>query len=169
MICKCWSRSGVQRRRPVSRFALRPALRHTLRMTVSTTPIVVRSTDLDAYGHVNNARYVEYFEWGRFDWLSDTGLEAAMQADQTAYVVVNVNIAYRAEARRSDALVLTTRLAGIGSSSLRMAQQLKNAGGVVVAEGEVVLAAFDPVTRKGQPLPAHHAALLAPQVVESLT
>lgn len=138
-------------------------------MTVSLTPIVVRSTDLDAYGHVNNARYVEYFEWGRFDWLKDTGLEAAMQADQTAYVVVNVNVAYRAEARRSDALVLATRLAAIGKSSLRMAQQLKNATGAVVAEGEVVLAAFDPVTRKGQRLPERHVELLAPQVVESFS
>jgi thioesterase-3 len=135
-------------------------------MTVSITPIVVRSTDLDAYGHVNNARYVEYFEWGRFDWLKDTGLEEAMQADHTAYVVVNVNVAYRAEARRSDELVLATRLAAIGKSSLRMAQQLKNAAGVVVAEGEVVLAAFDPFTRKGQRLPEQHVALLTPQVVE---
>ena len=138
-------------------------------MTTAVTPIVVRSTDLDAYGHVNNARYVEYFEWGRFDWLKATGLEEAMQADQTAYVVVNVNVAYRAEARRSDELVLTTRLASIGKSSLKMVQQLTNAAGVVVAEGEVVLAAFDPVTRKGQRLPERHVELLTPQVVPSPT
>ena len=137
-------------------------------MTITTTPIVVRSTDLDAYGHVNNARYVEYFEWGRFDWLADTGLGEQVKGDGSAYVVVNVNVAYRKEARLGERLRLSTRLSSMGKSSLKMAQRLENADGAVVAEGEVVLAAFDPRTRSGTPLPPSHVALLAPHVVASV-
>jgi YbgC/YbaW family acyl-CoA thioester hydrolase len=29
---------------------------------------VVRCTEIDINGHVNNARYVEYLEWGREEW-----------------------------------------------------------------------------------------------------
>ncbi len=136
-------------------------------MTTSITPIVVRSTDLDAYGHVNNARYVEYFEWGRFDWLADTGLGTQAKPDGSAYVVVNINVAYRKEARLGDHLQLTTQLASLGNSSFTMTQKLRNSAVDVVAEGEVVVAAFDPATRRGTPLPAAHRVLLAPQVVVS--
>ncbi|HEY1100318.1 MAG TPA: thioesterase family protein [Myxococcota bacterium] len=134
-------------------------------MTTATTSIVVRSTELDAYGHVNNARYVEYFEWGRFDWLDVTGLGAAVSGDGSAYVVVNVNVAYKKEARLGEKLTLKTALKTMGKGSLVMAQRLENTSGAVVAEGEVVLAAFDPKARKGMPLPQNHVELLTPHVV----
>lgn len=136
-------------------------------MTTATTSIVVRSTELDAYGHVNNARYVEYFEWGRFDWLDVTGLGAAVAGDGSAYVVVNINVAYKKEARLGDRLTLQTALKAMGKGSLVMQQRLHNADGAVVAEGEVVLAAFDPKRRRGMPLPQSHIDLLTAHVVAS--
>ena len=34
--------------------------------------IVVRPTEVDVNGHVNNAKYVEYMEWGREEWYETT-------------------------------------------------------------------------------------------------
>lgn len=32
--------------------------------------IEVRPTEIDVMGHVNNAKYLEYMEWGREDWYN---------------------------------------------------------------------------------------------------
>ena len=34
---------------------------------------VVRCTEIDVNGHVNNAKYVEYLEWGREEWYERRG------------------------------------------------------------------------------------------------
>jgi Thioesterase-like superfamily len=39
--------------------------------------IVVRPTEVDVNGHVNNAKYVEYMEWGREEWYERQGLPYA--------------------------------------------------------------------------------------------
>jgi hypothetical protein len=38
---------------------------------------VVRCTEIDVNGHVNNARYVEYLEWGREAWYEAHGSSSA--------------------------------------------------------------------------------------------
>lgn len=129
-------------------------------MTVAVTSITVRSTDLDAYGHVNNARYVEFFEWGRFDWTDAIGLASVPQEEECGYVVVDLHVAYKKEARLGEQLTLRTWLIKVGRSSVVVAQQLKNADDVVVAEGEVTLVAFDPVRRRARSLPRGQEELL---------
>ena len=45
----------------------------------------VRFSDLDAMGHVNNARYLTFYEEGRSAWFRDC---AGMAPDSTAYPVI---------------------------------------------------------------------------------
>lgn len=136
-------------------------------MTVACTTIVVRSTELDSYGHVNNARYVEYFEWGRFDWLAATGLAERLEPGGTSYVVVDLHVSYRKEARMGETLTLSTYLSKIGRSSVVVTQTLTKAEGVVVANGEVTLVAFDPTTRRARRLPEAHLEILDKVLVAS--
>ena len=37
--------------------------------------IVVRPTEIDVNGHVNNAKYLEYLEWGREEWYEAGNLQ----------------------------------------------------------------------------------------------
>lgn len=133
--------------------------------SVSTTSIRVRSTDIDMLGHVNNAKYLEYFEWGRFDWIEQTGFAENPLAKKLAFVVVNVNVTYRHEARRDEQLALSTRLVSRGRSSLKFAQRIENAAGVLVAEAEVTLVCFDLAERKSRALEGELAVLLDTLVV----
>ena len=41
---------------------------------IHTTQIRVRSTDLDSFGHVNNAVYLQYLEIARCDYMRQVGL-----------------------------------------------------------------------------------------------
>lgn len=40
---------------------------------VHTSEYVVRWSDMDAFGHINNAKYFTYFEQVRVDWLGHIG------------------------------------------------------------------------------------------------
>lgn len=120
---------------------------------VTETAIVVRSTELDPNGHVNNAKFLEYLEWARFDWFSETGLDLNQLAPRYGVVVANVNLSYRREARRGERLRVRTWLVARGESSFRYAQDILNERGEVVVEAEVVNVGFDMVERRSAPLP----------------
>ncbi|PTL83657.1 thioesterase family protein [Vitiosangium sp. GDMCC 1.1324] len=120
---------------------------------VTETAIVVRSTELDPNGHVNNAKFLEYLEWGRFDWFADSGLDLNQLAPKYGVVVANVNMNYRREARRGERLRVRTWLVARGESSFRYGQDILNERGEVVVDAEVVNVGFDMVERRSAPLP----------------
>lgn len=117
--------------------------------------IVVRSTELDPLGHVNNARYLEYLEWGRFEWFSETGFPIDLfGSGRVSAVIVNVNINFRREARLGDRLRIETRLVHQGRSSFRFAQEVVQVeDGERVCDALVTGATFDTVERASIPIP----------------
>ena len=85
----------------------------------------VRGYHLDGYGHVNHARYLEFLEEGRWDYFDHhAALMEQLRHGHIAFVVVNLNIDYRAAAVAGDDLAVETRLAEIGSRSAKMAQRI---------------------------------------------
>ncbi len=62
---------------------------------VRKTQIKVRGYHCDAYGHVNNARYLEFLEEGRWDFLQPAIDEHFFDHLNLLFVVVNININYR--------------------------------------------------------------------------
>jgi thioesterase-3 len=116
--------------------------------------IEVRSTELDALGHVNNAKYLEYLEWGRFEWVRQAGVPIdSFGRGALSTVIVNVNINYRREATMGERLTVRTWLAAIGRSSFRIGQEIVNGRGETVADAVVTSAMFDMRTRRSVPVP----------------
>lgn len=117
--------------------------------------IEVRSTEIDELGHVNNAKYLEYLEWGREDWYDRTGLGAEqLSAKNLGTVLVHLKINYRREARKGDRLHIVTRPKRKGNSSFVLKQDIVNENGQLVADAEVTVVLFDLTKRKSVPLPA---------------
>lgn len=122
---------------------------------LSRLPIVVRSTEVDTLGHVNNAVYQNWLEWGRFEWVRRAGLDLdAIARRGFALVVVHVSMDYRREARMDDDMVIETALVRVGRRSLTFAQRVVHSRGEVACEAEVVLAGFDTEARRGKAVPA---------------
>lgn len=122
----------------------------------SRLPIVVRSTELDVNGHVNNAKYMEYLEWGREDFYESAGLsyEVLYEAGVVT-MTVNINLNYRKECLQNDQLIVVTRPGRVGTTSFTLAQTiLRERDDAVVADAMVTLVTVDPTTRKGTPVPA---------------
>lgn len=136
----------------------------TGRMT-SELRITVRSTELDSLGHVNNAKYLEYLEWGRFEWLRQSRVPLDLLGiSGVGTAIVNVNVNFRSEARLGDELGVRAQLVHLGRSSLKIAQQIVGSGDRVVCDGLVTLAIFDTRTRRSTPISSSLRDALAPFV-----
>ncbi|MNI00793.1 Long-chain acyl-CoA thioesterase FadM [compost metagenome] len=117
--------------------------------------IIVRSTEIDVNGHVNNAKYLEYLEWGREEWYDQSSLsyETFLQMGiQT--VTVNININYKKECRQGDVLTVTCQPESVGRSSYVLKQQVMNKHGELCADALVTSVTMDTVTRKSREVPA---------------
>jgi len=120
----------------------------------TTLEILVRPTEIDVNGHVNNAKFVEYLEWGREEWYEHNGLPYdRLEALGAVTVTVNVNLNYRRECRQGERLTIITRPVKLGRTSFTIGQEIRKADGAVAADATVVLVTIDPATRKPRPVP----------------
>ncbi|WP_286230625.1 acyl-CoA thioesterase [Neobacillus mesonae] len=122
--------------------------------------IVVRSTEIDVNGHVNNAKYLEYLEWGRENWYENAKLpydKFLKMGIQT--VTVNININYRKECKQNDQLSIKTRPEKVGRSSYVLFQEIYNQHGGKCADALVTCVTMDAETRKSREVPAELRAL----------
>ena len=105
--------------------------------------IKIRGYHTDLYQHVNNARYLEFLEEGRWQLLEDhLDLEAFM-ATGLSFFVVNINISYKSQARPNDLVLVKSGLGKINNTSAVIKQQIinKNTGAVcVIADITFVIA-----------------------------
>lgn len=127
--------------------------------------IIVRPTEIDVNGHVNNAKFVEYLEWGREEWYECNGLPYdRLQAMGAATVTVNINLNYRRECRQGERLTILTRPEKLGRTSFTLAQEIRKPDGVVAADATVVLVTIDPATRKPRVVPPELARAVEARV-----
>ncbi|HEU4452700.1 MAG TPA: thioesterase family protein [Longimicrobium sp.] len=121
---------------------------------ISEMEIEVRSTELDALGHVNQAKWVEYLEWGRYDWMRASGLTGYfLGGEGVGSVMANLNVDFRREARLGDRLTVRTWLAAVGRSSFRFGQEVRGAGGDVLCGSVATAVTFDMRARAAVPIP----------------
>jgi thioesterase III len=120
----------------------------------TTLEIVVRPTEIDVNGHVNNAKYVEYLEWGREDWYERNGLPyERLLALGAVTVTVNLDLNFRRECRQGEVLVIGTRPERLGRTSFALRQEIRQRDGALAADAVVTLVTIDPTTRKGRAVP----------------
>jgi len=120
--------------------------------------IVVRWRDMDAYGHVNNAVYLNYLEEARDRWVQEV---LGPVADTWDFVLARVAIDFRSELKQDDGeIVVRCRLESIGRASVRTREEIVKADGTVSAQAESVVVPRDPATGRSRPLTAEERAAL---------
>jgi len=62
---------------------------------VNGTTLQIRGYHCDAYGHVNNARYLELLEEARWTFLEPALKENFFDTRNLLFIVVNINITYK--------------------------------------------------------------------------
>ncbi|WP_027966668.1 acyl-CoA thioesterase [Halomonas halocynthiae] len=140
-----------------------------MKTSVTTvTPIRVRGYHLDGYGHVNNARYLEFLEEGRWGYFDERPeLFEVVKRAGVAFVAVNLNIDYRRAAVEGDDLQIETRLAELGTRSARMHQGIRRANdGKLVSSADVTFVLLDVAANKAVPVDGALREALMPLVME---
>lgn len=120
-------------------------------MSVHRLDLRVHGFHCDLYGHVNHARYLEFLEAARWEMLGQT-LELDTWHDQgRRFVIVRVDISYRAAARLADVLRVESWGGDVGKSSARVHQRIvRPADGVKVVEATITYVILDGAS--GRPL-----------------
>lgn len=98
--------------------------------------IRVRGYHTDAYGHVNNARYLEFLEEARWTFFERSGLPLA---DGLQLVVTDIRIRYRLAAKVGDTLAISSRITSWGSRRITVEQHAVLPDGNTSASAEITL------------------------------
>ena len=126
------------------------------------TQVKVAWADLDAAGHVNNAKYVSYFETARVELYF--ALTGGRRAEDLDIILARTVIDHRSAASLGETLVVEVRPGRVGETSFALHYRIaEKASGRLVAEGESVQVAYDYAAQAKKALaPALRAALGGP-------
>jgi len=110
----------------------------------SLTRIRTRGYHVDVYGHVNNARYLEFFEEDRWAHLEAKIDLQNWAARGLVFMVVNINVNYRRAVGVGEWLKVATGLEKIGNRSAVLTQEIRLEGsGEIVADALVTFVVAD--------------------------
>jgi len=120
------------------------------------TEIEVRGYELDSFGHVNHANYLNYFEFARWKLLAEEGITLTDFRGWDRFpVIAGIEIRYLRPTLMGDRLTVETRLVSFGRSSIHFEQTIrKDEAEVCVAKVRSVL-----VDSRGKPAEAPSALL----------
>jgi len=112
--------------------------------------IQIRWRDMDAYGHVNNAVYLNYLEECRDAWAQSV---LGTVSDPWDFVLAHVGIDFRSQLTQEDGeITVRCRLDGYGRSSVRTREEILKADGTLAAEAESVMVPRDPEASRSRTL-----------------
>lgn len=133
--------------------------------------LMVRFSDCDPLGHVNNAVYSTYLEQARIVlWRTQAGLElrrAASGQGGESFILARTEIDFRSEAHDGDELEVRLSLEGFGRTSARYVYEIVDvASGRLVAAAKTVQVWYDYDLRKPAVLTEENKARLSRPVGE---
>ncbi|HFC8518817.1 TPA: acyl-CoA thioesterase [Neisseria weaveri] len=116
------------------------------------TVITVRSYHLDGYGHVNNARYLEFLEEARWAFFGQHDLLPKL--GNILLVVSRIDIRYLRAATEHQVLHIRTQIPNMTEKAILLRQTITRGDtGKTVAEADVTLKPVNPQTGRTTALP----------------
>ena len=112
-------------------------------------PIHVTFRDIDYFGHVNNAVYFSYFEWGRaLLWFR---LFGKRDARDISFIVARAECDFKQQIGL-ELIEVRTRIGEMRTSSLDFHTEIHKKNGDLAAVGKVVVVLFDWKTGSKTPI-----------------
>ncbi len=113
-------------------------------------PVEVRYGDLDPQGHLNNAKYLTYFEQARVAYLIDLELfEKGLSFLEIGMIIADVHLVFYKPILWETPVKVGAAITKIGNKSFVFSQSVIHAKTEeIFATGEVVIVAYDYHTEK---------------------
>ena len=120
--------------------------------------IEIRWRDMDAYGHVNNAVYLNYLEEARDAWVQSV---LGGVSDTWDFVLAHVEVDFRSEVTQEDGAVLVRcGLDSVGRSSIRTREAVVKLDGTISAEAAAVIVPRDRDAGRSRPITDEERSVL---------
>ena len=104
----------------------------------TTVKIKIRGYHIDHFKHVNNARYLEFLEEGRWHYSEKNNLISLFHQKGISHVTVNININYKRSAVVGEVLRIETSVIRKKRKSVTMLQQVfLNDTDTLIADAQV--------------------------------
>lgn len=109
------------------------------------TEVRVRWSDLDAFGHVNNARTLTLLEEARVDWLFVAAARHGVDRLTEGIVVSRLSISYRRAIAFGAPVTVSMWVSALAAASFTVDYDV-TAAGELAAQASTVLVPVDPAT-----------------------
>jgi acyl-CoA thioester hydrolase len=120
-----------------------------------STPIQIRFFDMDAFGHVNNAKYLTYFEEARIKYLDDI-ISWHYGWSKEGIIMARAEVDFLLPATFKDKISILTRCSHIGNKSFTLEYKMvKNEAvkEIVFAYAKTVVVMYDYEKNSSIPIP----------------
>ena len=117
--------------------------------TIHEKTFAIAWGDMDALGHVNNSRYLDYFQEARIEWLSDLNIH---MNEKTGPVVIQVSATFLKPVVYPATVTLRSSIQSIGNSSMLMEHHLYQ-DETLMSHGTSKIVWVDYALGKSVPLP----------------
>jgi acyl-CoA thioester hydrolase len=121
--------------------------------------------DVDLMRHVNNAKYLTYFETARTNLLLKAFGD--ISKNRPGLIIAHAEIDYMAPARWGDELIVRVRPTSLGNSSFVYEYEIVNPEEKLIATGKTVQVAYDYSARASVPIPEEARTILLKQIEET--
>jgi len=119
-------------------------------------PIEVRYGDLDPQGHVNNARFLTFFEQARINYVIYLGLWDQRSYFDIGFILADVQITFLGPILFGQEIQVGVRVTRLGNKSLSMEYHLEDIkSGQQLARGTSALVTYNYQDGKTIPIPKH--------------
>lgn len=118
---------------------------------VFRVPVALRWSDLDAFNHVNNARYLTFIEQARIEWLE--GIAEPWVTAEYGPVLAQTLMNYRLPIEYPASIFVELFTARLGNSSVTIGHRIVAGDGTLHCDGHAVVVWIDRASGKPRPLP----------------
>lgn len=123
----------------------------TINSAVFRTPVSLRWSDLDAFNHVNNARYFTFLEQARIEWFESIG--EPWVTEDAAPVVASATLNFKRPIEYPAQVFVELFTEKLGNSSVVIGHRIVAEDGTLHCDGNVAAVWVSRHNGKPTPLP----------------
>jgi YbgC/YbaW family acyl-CoA thioester hydrolase len=114
------------------------------------TNFKVRSTQVDTFGHLNNAAYLEIYEWARWEWSENGGFDPHIMIEERGIgpAIVHIDLSFSKEIRIHEEITVRTWFSALKDPKGVIAQEMIDKDGTIASKVLITFVMFNLKTRK---------------------
>ncbi len=100
---------------------------------IHETTFKIRTFHTDAFGHVNNSKYLELLEEARWQFAEQIGLIPLLTENNLGFIIIDLSVRFRVPICEGDTIQVSTSLITLGSASGDVKQLVHKQGDKQIA------------------------------------